>query len=352
MASLITLLSPEFAAALPDGGKLAGLDVGTRTIGLAICDAGWHFAGSGRDRPPHQVYARIWSASRFRRARACGRAGRRPAPEHGRERLSTHAVGPRLRPQSRAARASDPAVGRALVDPGGRAGDDRGRRQPRPPRRESRRACRRAHPPGRDRCAGQSGERRLGDALVDLLSIDSLNDSQVATILDRTEHWFAENRAGQTSDLAPRQDAVQPVLRKFDAHADVVRDRRASPRRIGRHPTGRAILGEEGRDPRGYGADAQRDAARRAGHPPQGEWRAGRGRLDHGLPGDQRRRRHQRASDPGAARRRDHPPPVRPDRGPQDRDLRRYPRTAGSRAPTPSCCRGWAPRCASPARPS
>jgi len=36
---------------------------------------------------------------------------------------------------------------------------------------------------------------------VDLLSIDSLNDSQVATILDRTEHWFAENRAGQTSDL-------------------------------------------------------------------------------------------------------------------------------------------------------
>ena len=45
MASLITLLSPEFAAALPDGGKLAGLDVGTRTIGLAICDAGWHFAG-------------------------------------------------------------------------------------------------------------------------------------------------------------------------------------------------------------------------------------------------------------------------------------------------------------------
>jgi aspartate carbamoyltransferase catalytic subunit len=36
---------------------------------------------------------------------------------------------------------------------------------------------------------------------VDLLSIDSLNDSQVATILDRTEHWFAENRAGKTSDL-------------------------------------------------------------------------------------------------------------------------------------------------------
>jgi len=36
---------------------------------------------------------------------------------------------------------------------------------------------------------------------VDLLSIDSLNDAQVATILDRAEHWFAENRAGNASDL-------------------------------------------------------------------------------------------------------------------------------------------------------
>lgn len=45
MAALITSLSSEFASALPTGGKLAGLDVGTRTIGLAICDAGWHFAG-------------------------------------------------------------------------------------------------------------------------------------------------------------------------------------------------------------------------------------------------------------------------------------------------------------------
>ncbi|HEX4762250.1 MAG TPA: Holliday junction resolvase RuvX [Sphingomicrobium sp.] len=34
----------EFAAAVPHG-KLAGLDVGTKTIGIAICDSGWHFAG-------------------------------------------------------------------------------------------------------------------------------------------------------------------------------------------------------------------------------------------------------------------------------------------------------------------
>jgi putative Holliday junction resolvase len=45
VAPVITANPSEFAAALPDGGKLAGLDVGTKTIGLAICDAGWHFAG-------------------------------------------------------------------------------------------------------------------------------------------------------------------------------------------------------------------------------------------------------------------------------------------------------------------
>src|SRR5580765_7128390 len=45
MAALITSLSSEFSSALPSGGKLAGLDVGTKTIGVAICDAGWHFAG-------------------------------------------------------------------------------------------------------------------------------------------------------------------------------------------------------------------------------------------------------------------------------------------------------------------
>jgi len=45
MAALMTVRVADFAAAVPNGGKLAGLDVGTKTIGLAICDAGWHFAG-------------------------------------------------------------------------------------------------------------------------------------------------------------------------------------------------------------------------------------------------------------------------------------------------------------------
>jgi putative Holliday junction resolvase len=33
-----------FASLLPEGGRLAGLDVGTRTIGLALCDASWTIA--------------------------------------------------------------------------------------------------------------------------------------------------------------------------------------------------------------------------------------------------------------------------------------------------------------------
>jgi putative Holliday junction resolvase len=45
VAALIASSPADFASALPSGGKLAGLDVGTKTIGLAICDAGWHFAG-------------------------------------------------------------------------------------------------------------------------------------------------------------------------------------------------------------------------------------------------------------------------------------------------------------------
>ena len=43
--ALITTGSADFAAALPGhGGRLAGLDVGTKTVGLATCDAGWSFA--------------------------------------------------------------------------------------------------------------------------------------------------------------------------------------------------------------------------------------------------------------------------------------------------------------------
>lgn len=39
-----------FREALPAGGRLIGLDVGTKTIGLALCDAGWSIAS-----PAHTI---------------------------------------------------------------------------------------------------------------------------------------------------------------------------------------------------------------------------------------------------------------------------------------------------------
>ena len=38
----------DFAALLPGGGALLGLDLGTQTIGVATCDAGWMFATAGK----------------------------------------------------------------------------------------------------------------------------------------------------------------------------------------------------------------------------------------------------------------------------------------------------------------
>lgn len=37
--------------ALPHGGALLGLDLGTKTIGIATCDAGWRFATAGKTLP-------------------------------------------------------------------------------------------------------------------------------------------------------------------------------------------------------------------------------------------------------------------------------------------------------------
>ncbi len=48
---MITESAREFGAALSDGGVLVGLDPGTRTVGVATCDAGWHFATAGKTLP-------------------------------------------------------------------------------------------------------------------------------------------------------------------------------------------------------------------------------------------------------------------------------------------------------------
>ncbi len=49
----------EFAALLPEGGVLAGIDLGTKTIGVAFCDAGWSFA------TPAETIARSKQAKDF-----------------------------------------------------------------------------------------------------------------------------------------------------------------------------------------------------------------------------------------------------------------------------------------------
>jgi putative Holliday junction resolvase len=49
--ALITEQAAEFRAALPDGGVLLGLDLGTQTIGTAFCDDGWRFASAGKTLP-------------------------------------------------------------------------------------------------------------------------------------------------------------------------------------------------------------------------------------------------------------------------------------------------------------
>ena len=41
---MITTKAAEFRDALPEGGRLMGLDVGTKSIGVALCDAQWTIA--------------------------------------------------------------------------------------------------------------------------------------------------------------------------------------------------------------------------------------------------------------------------------------------------------------------
>ncbi len=46
--ALITTSAGELRAALPKGGALLGLDLGTQTLGTAFCDPSWMFASPGK----------------------------------------------------------------------------------------------------------------------------------------------------------------------------------------------------------------------------------------------------------------------------------------------------------------
>jgi putative Holliday junction resolvase len=48
---LIAQTAAELRAALPEGGVLLGLDLGSKTIGTALSDAGWRFATAGKTLP-------------------------------------------------------------------------------------------------------------------------------------------------------------------------------------------------------------------------------------------------------------------------------------------------------------
>lgn len=47
-SELITETAADFGDALPEGGVLLGLDLGTKTIGTAFCDPDWSFATAGK----------------------------------------------------------------------------------------------------------------------------------------------------------------------------------------------------------------------------------------------------------------------------------------------------------------
>ena len=49
--ALVTDFARDFGDALPEGGTLLGLDLGTKTVGIATCDAGWRYATPGKTLP-------------------------------------------------------------------------------------------------------------------------------------------------------------------------------------------------------------------------------------------------------------------------------------------------------------
>lgn len=60
----------DFAALLPHGGALIGLDLGTQTIGVATCDAGWRFATAGSTLPRGKFGADAAKLAEIAKARA------------------------------------------------------------------------------------------------------------------------------------------------------------------------------------------------------------------------------------------------------------------------------------------
>ena len=67
---MITASAPAFRDTLPNGGRLMGLDVGTKTIGVALCDAGWTIA------TPAELIRRAKFTADFQKLKAFAEAQR------------------------------------------------------------------------------------------------------------------------------------------------------------------------------------------------------------------------------------------------------------------------------------
>jgi len=131
---MITTRAPEFRDALPTGGVLIGLDPGTKTIGLALCDAGWRFAT-----PDKTIMRR-----KFRDDKA------RIAAVIAARQVVGMVIGLPLNMDGSDSPRAQADVGRTLVHPRRRTRDDRPGHEPRQTGRTDRCACCRADPAGCD----------------------------------------------------------------------------------------------------------------------------------------------------------------------------------------------------------
>ena len=123
---------------MPDGGRLLGLDVGTKTIGTALCDAGWSFASPAElIRRTKFTADKALLAAMIAAQSVKGLVVGLPLNLDGSDSPRTQSTRAFARNLADLGPA-DPAVGRTLVDPGGRAPDDRRGSEPRQARRASR----------------------------------------------------------------------------------------------------------------------------------------------------------------------------------------------------------------------
>jgi putative Holliday junction resolvase len=142
---MITGTAFQFRAAFPEGGRLAGLDVGTKTIGVAMCDAGWHIASPAETiRRAKFAVDRAILAQLLQKQTAKGIVVGLPLSLDGTDSPRTQSV--------RAFARNIETLGLPILLWDERWSTAGGRYQPRTPPRIGRQAGRRLYPSGRDRC--------------------------------------------------------------------------------------------------------------------------------------------------------------------------------------------------------